>query len=283
MKILHKLIFILLVCVSGLVLRRALYKEHFTSLELHLIPQHIPASSPPSFESTIPRKVFMTWTTRELPPDMYKTILNNSKENPEFDFYIYSEDECAEFISSNFDIEVVNTYKSLKPSAYKSDFWRYCVVYIHGGIYLDVKFKCMVPLNDIIKQNKTMYVKDLVDNNVANGVLIAQPREPIFYKCIYKIVENVKAKFYGVCSLHPTGPRLIGDILHEHSMQSAITMMGIVVDTPHSNKLRIVYKDDPTKILFDPYDTYRLEQRALNTNDGVKYYVDMWKERDIYA
>lgn len=225
----------------------------------------------------------MTWTTRNLPPDMYKTIMDNAKQNPEFDFYTYSEHECRDFIREKFDNDVFNAYNALKPSSYKSDLWRFCVLYIHGGIYLDVKFKCMVPLNDIIKKNKTMYVKDLVDNNVAPGVLIAQPHEPILHKCIYKIVEHVKTKFYGVCALHPTGPRLIGDILHEHSMQSAITMKGIVVDTPHSKELRIVYNDEPSKPLFDAYDTYRVEQRALNANDGVKYYVDMWKERDIYA
>lgn len=283
MKFVHKLIIILLICVLGLTLRRYTLRERFTNLELKPIPHHIPASAPASFDSTIPRKVFMTWTTRELPPDMYKTITDNAQQNPEFDFFIYTESECSDFISANFDTEVYNAYHSLKPSAYKSDLWRYCVMYIHGGIYLDVKFKCMAPLNDIIKDNKTIFLDDLFEKQVAQGILIANPKESIFLKCIYKIVDNVKTKFYGLNTLHPTGPQFIGELIYENNMQSAITMKGVLIDTPSGQVTRVFFKTDPDKALFEGYETYRAEQRALNALDGTKHYSSMWYERDIYA
>ena len=51
---------------------------------------------------------------------------------------------CRDFIAKHFSEEVVYTFDKLKPGAYKADLWRYCVMYITGGIYLDIK---MCPVN----------------------------------------------------------------------------------------------------------------------------------------
>merc|ERR1719476_8124 len=35
----------------------------------------------------------------------------------------------------------LEAYKSLRPAAYKADLWRLCVLWMHGGIYLDQKMQ----------------------------------------------------------------------------------------------------------------------------------------------
>ena len=61
------------------------------------------------------------------------------EQNPEFKYYLYDDDMCKEFIKDNFDDEILYTFNKLKPGAYKADLWRYCILYIKGGIYLDIK------------------------------------------------------------------------------------------------------------------------------------------------
>ena len=89
--------------------------------------------------SVIPKNVFLTWETKDLPPRMQQSLNKLKQENPEFTYYFYDHNARREYISNNFEQHVVKAYDSLIPGAYKADLWRYCVLYKMGGIYLDIK------------------------------------------------------------------------------------------------------------------------------------------------
>ena len=72
---------------------------------------------------------------------MAKYVELLKEQNPEFEHYLYDDDDCRNFISKHFDEEVVEAFDLLIPGAYKSDLWRYCILYVTGGIYLDIKYK----------------------------------------------------------------------------------------------------------------------------------------------
>ena len=61
--------------------------------------------------------------------------------NPEFQHYIYDDGMCREFIKKNFNREVLHAYDSLEPDAFKADLWRYAILYINGGVYVDIKYR----------------------------------------------------------------------------------------------------------------------------------------------
>ena len=96
-----------------------------------------------TYNSIIPLNLYTCWHTKDLPPLLKNTYEILMKENPEFNHYLYDENDCIDFIRNHFDIEVLNAYHSLIPCSYKSDLWRYCVLYINGGIYYDIKFRCI--------------------------------------------------------------------------------------------------------------------------------------------
>jgi mannosyltransferase OCH1-like enzyme len=54
------------------------------------------------------------------------------KDYPEFNFFIYGIVKCRKFIADHFRPSVLNAFDKLEPIAYKSDLWRYCVLYITG-------------------------------------------------------------------------------------------------------------------------------------------------------
>ena len=71
---------------------------------------------------------------------MEKNFNSIQENNPEIIFHLYDEKESREFIKNNFDNDVLEAYDRLSPSSYKSDLWRYCILYKKGGIYLDIKY-----------------------------------------------------------------------------------------------------------------------------------------------
>ena len=108
-------------------------------------------SSPPetpTFKTKRPI-IFQTWHTTypptSLPPKMRETVNHIIAANPECDHRLFNDTECRHFIRDNFPRQVLDAYDTLIPTAFKADLWRYCVLYIHGGIYLDIKYK---PVNN---------------------------------------------------------------------------------------------------------------------------------------
>ena len=104
---------------------------------------NIPFPLKDSYDSIIPLNIYSMWHTKNLPPKMKQNYEYIKSMNPEFNHYLYDDDDCYEFIKNNFDSNVLYAYVSLIPGAYKADLWRLCILYINGGIYLDMKFKCV--------------------------------------------------------------------------------------------------------------------------------------------
>lgn len=87
-------------------------------------------------------------------------ILDNYKNNSEFDFYLYDEKDQRQFIKDNFDSAILNVYDKLNSYNDKSKLWKYCILYKNGGIYLDTKYNIKKPLIEYISLNQIAFNTD---------------------------------------------------------------------------------------------------------------------------
>jgi mannosyltransferase OCH1-like enzyme len=95
------------------------------------------------YNTIIPLNLYLTWSNKVLPPKMQENVDKLKKENPEFNIQIFDNEKRREFIKTNFSEDILLSYDILKPAAYKADLWRLCVLYINGGIYIDIKLNCI--------------------------------------------------------------------------------------------------------------------------------------------
>lgn len=242
-------------------------KEKFT--DLINVPHFIPRKININNNLITPLDVYMTWGFSNVPQGMYDNIMSNVENNPEFNFYIYNDDQCREFIRQNFDNDVLDAFDQLVPGAYKADLWRYCILYKNGGIYMDIKYNTKVKLLNLINEYPICLTQDIHPNTSYNGFMISSPNFKIFDLAIKQVVKNVKNKYYGLNSLYPTGPGLLGDILKKYNF----TSLNRVIYTPES-----IY-DRNNKLLLQMYPTYRLEQ---SKSQKTKKYADLWSIKKIY-
>jgi mannosyltransferase OCH1-like enzyme len=223
------------------------------------------------YNSIIPLNIYQTWHTKKLPKDMNDCVELLKTQNPEFNHYLYDDNQCIQFITDNFDTDVINAYDTLVPGAYKADLWRYCVLYINGGIYLDIKYKGVNGFKLIELTEKEHFVRDRPENTVYNALLVVLPKNEIMLKCIQQIVDNVKNKFYGKCPLEPTGPKLIGKyFLHSEIINMELYFKSSNIDKIMYNKMEIL----------NSYNNYRKEH---NDNKKVDHYGKLWKNNNIYT
>lgn len=254
---------------------------------LQEIPFHVKATK--TSESTMtPLILYHSWHSNSVPTKMAENIYALINSNPEFDYYLYSDEMSAKYIRDNYDRDVMAAFEVLKPGAYKSDLWRYCVLYKTGGVYMDIKFNTVEPLLQLIQNTPTIFVKDrdLFGNLkcVYNGVMASPPRNEIFKYCIDEIVRNCKVKLYNINPLDVTGPCLLGRMLSKYQPDtlkntpySFDTETSIIqVFFPKKKEDLIKYND---KIVMKSYPEYRTEQKQFQKTEG---YHKLWTDKNIY-
>ncbi len=227
--------------------------------------------------SYIPKNIYLTWETSnmdEMPPKMKESIELLKKVNNDCSVYIFDNDQCYNFLKKYFKSDVADTFNNLIPGAYKADLWRYCILYKFGGIYQDIKYQ---PINnfkysELLFNDKEYYVRDCDKSGrgVYNAILICKPKNQILLKCINKIIDNCRKKYYGTSSLEPTGPLLMKNFF----TTKEINNLELHLHSENHNNT-IMYKTLP---ILKMYDEYRNEQK---NNKYIPYY-DLWSKKNIY-
>ena len=92
-----------------------------------------------------------------LMPLMFQCVSDNLRLNRvgvDCIHYLFNDDACREFLAMTFPTDVVYAYDLLIPTAFKADLWRYCILYMFGGVYMDIKYKWnsdTVTIRDVIE------------------------------------------------------------------------------------------------------------------------------------
>jgi len=240
-------------------------------------------TSGPTIINNVPLVIYNSWHSNMVPPKMRDNINNLIKNNPEFDYYLYSDDACKQYIKDKYSEEVLTAFNALKPGAYKSDLWRYCVLYSEGGVYLDIKYNSLRPLVEIISEYQYMFVKDkdwseARSNCFYNGAMITSPNNPMLKECIDEIVNNTTFKLYNQNNLDVTGPCLLGRIMKIHDTINWSSTR-FTYDREIINNIIVDYIMLNGKRILQSYPEYRDEQRVFQKTQP---YGEMWQERNIY-
>mmetsp|Transcript_9464 Transcript_9464/g.14602 ORF Transcript_9464/g.14602 Transcript_9464/m.14602 type:complete len:355 (+) Transcript_9464:91-1155(+) len=100
-------------------------------------------------QQTPSRIVWQTFWTKELPESVQKVRGKMNRRNKGYDFRLYDDDDVQNFMKEHFSgTRVYQAFQSINPKlgAMKADFWRYCVLYVYGGVYLDMDSIILLPL-----------------------------------------------------------------------------------------------------------------------------------------
>ena len=153
----------------------------------------------------IPKVVYYTFKNDNLPDNIKEIISNNKNLCPNYEFKFYDDDDCDLFIKSNFPEIVYNAYKKINPvyGAFKADFFRYCILYINGGVYIDIKSSFTKNLDDIIHNNDMCLLYEgkfsekwrNVNKSIEQWILIYAPKHPYLKTMINILIHSILTKY----------------------------------------------------------------------------------------
>lgn len=106
----------------------------------------------------IPRNLY--YTSKD-PLDVNQYMVNSFIEkNKYWNFNYFTDKDCLEFFRVNneefkslLNVDVLSYYETLTNGGEKSDFWRYCIIYLLGGVYSDSDTYCNVPMDKWVKHH----------------------------------------------------------------------------------------------------------------------------------
>jgi mannosyltransferase OCH1-like enzyme len=148
------------------------------------------------YNSIIPLNLYTCWETKNLP----ESIKNNFDflvcSNPKINFHLYDDIECRQFIEENFSEDVVKIYDSFTSWSNKSTLWKYCVLYINGGIYMNLKYTCVNCFKFIALTEKEYFLKDMKQNNISTELMVVKYRNQDIIRNINELIKNARTNNY---------------------------------------------------------------------------------------
>lgn len=130
-----------------------------------------------SWYSYLPQTIVQSWKTRDLVP---QRVFDDVKEFAPGYLHVFFDDEACDLFMQTHYPSLFDMYKRLETPAHRADLFRYCYLYKHGGIWLDIKMVLVRPISEIIRTENEIYTAlSFVrwDNELTchQGILAAPP------------------------------------------------------------------------------------------------------------
>lgn len=143
----------------------------------------------------IPKVIHQTWKSKSLPKEIEDVRASIAEINPGYEMRMYDDADIEEFIRKNYDAEFYEAYSKLNIGAAKADFWRYCVLYTCGGVYLDMDADIVLPLDWLIKdEDSCILTREKNPLLFNNWIMIAEKGHPIMLEALRQCVYNIHNK-----------------------------------------------------------------------------------------
>lgn len=141
----------------------------------------------------IPSIIHQTFETSNLPNGMYDAAQSWIRLNPGFEHRFYDAHSRRSFIENNYNPKVLLAYDKLTHGAFQADLWRYCQLYIDGGVYSDLDQVCIMPISNLLEPDDT-FVSARAGNlafAIYNGFICSKPQHPFLKEAIDRAVDII--------------------------------------------------------------------------------------------
>lgn len=115
---------------------------------------------------------------KKIPP---KVFYNIKAYAPEYRHVIFDDNECEDFLFTYMGPIYRDRFRSLRLGCHKADLFRYCLLFLRGGVYLDIKTELILPLREVFPDRTKVYTAiQAAGNGIYQGILASPPMNPLF-------------------------------------------------------------------------------------------------------
>jgi mannosyltransferase OCH1-like enzyme len=250
------------------------------------IPLYI-KSKDEKFESKIPACLYQTFRDDT---NVHEKVIQNInsilEKNPSFDYKLITDSEFIKILNIEFPT-ALPAFKKLKAGAAKGDFIRYILLYLYGGVYLDLDSCINININKYLHYDFVFIVDDAY--NFIQWVFMTSPKCILLKYVIDEMIERITNNEQNI--FLATGPTLITDVLFGlllnkklyHNSLSHQEKIKIIEDSKRNELFKngLIIKEDSLEFLF----TFNGYNRNMMYDNNNPRYIPVFgggKSPDLY-
>lgn len=132
------------------------------------------------FEKQIFSKIIhQTWIDNNIPEKLIFCVESWKKLNPEYNYMFWTDNDIQTFIKDKYP-EYYNIFLRAPLGIQKSDIFRILVLHYYGGVYADIDFECLIPIQywnlDFKKINLSYEPIEHHNKNILCNAIIISPK-----------------------------------------------------------------------------------------------------------
>jgi len=236
------------------------YSHDQETVVFDYIPKTIKRKETKYSRTKIPRTLVQTFKTNYVGTEVIKCTKRMLNKNKTFNYMFVDDSLGIQTIKENFEPTVLDAFLKLKAGAAKGDFIRYCVMYIYGGIYVDMDSEIITNLERYLNYEFVI----LYDGapNILQWFFMTVPKHPLFKMIIDEMVNRIHNGEQNI--FLATGPTLVSDVVYN-----------IINGTNLVNNTSLVPKDQRTLTYTTKWKTNDLLKDGLITaEDPINTEID---------
>lgn len=156
----------------------------------------------------IPKILHRMWIDKKIkdndgPPSRYNIFTRTFDEhNPDFEIYFWNYNKIIDMFENNPNLQYYyNVWKNLKHHIQKCDFARFIILYLYGGIYVDLDFVCFKNLSPLLDRELLLVMEppehsiiynDPFDARLYNGFIGSIPKHPFWIDWLNYIIKSLE-------------------------------------------------------------------------------------------
>jgi mannosyltransferase OCH1-like enzyme len=114
--------------------------------------------------------------------------------NPGWEIKLYDFEMAIEFLKTTYGQLYADIFQYIPDGPIKADFWRVCVLYKHGGLYVDADIEPLVSLDSYLEKNVSFATCLSYCRPYGPQFILANAGEPLLKRCIDIYVDYYTRK-----------------------------------------------------------------------------------------
>jgi inositol phosphorylceramide mannosyltransferase catalytic subunit len=166
----------------------------------------------------IPKLIHQTAKTADI-PEQWRAYQQKVRDlHPDWTYRLWTDDDNLALVKSELP-DFVDVFTKLPKNIMRADVIRYVLMYLRGGLYLDLDYEMLKPLGDLAKYDCVLAMETPggfgPESRVANAFFASAPGHPFFKAVLDELRASPPIGTPDVEVLGATGPAFISRVLHE--------------------------------------------------------------------
>lgn len=107
--------------------------------------------------------------------------------------FLFDDEMAIDFIKKNFDAEILTAYESCNIPAMRADYFRYCYLYVNGGVYVDADVE--LKNGEFFDEASCRGLLFIRNGNIANDfMVVTQAEDPLIQRILEAATSNISSR-----------------------------------------------------------------------------------------